>query len=365
MRRGSRYPILFVVIVSLGVFAYSAYLQEDANSDCNLVVSSSESIQAAVDAAAENEIICLSQGTWRENISLTTSLEIRAIESGQSILTNSAIGLPIVHITSASDLPQTVSVKISGVVITGADGQCEEPNEQICPGGMLIDSASDVAVENSSISLNLARSTGIWLRDHARISLNNTTISSNGSHGLRADDDTLVEIRNSTILDNGEFARELGTLFHGIQLSQNAVGVIQGSNISNNFDVGVFVIQNASVEIRSSNLEGNFQGVEQGTLGAVTIENSVISGSRSNGILIGFFGPVVLNNNAITGSSNFGITIFLERCGFNGGPEEFGGSISGRNNTIPGPNANDANENGAFCPNELQFLLSEEGGMFP
>ena len=356
-----------IVLSFLCAFAISIGVGQENSESCDVSVSTSESLQGAIDSASEDAVVCLHQGTWRENLSIQKNIELRAVESGQSILTNNATGLPIVHVTSLEEAPQTVSVKISGVVISGADGQCEEPNAEICPGGVLLDSLADVAIENSSVSLNLQRSTGIWMRDRAKLSLVNSTVSGNGSHGVRADDQSQLEITNSTVSQNGEFARDLGTLFHGIQLSQDTSGRIVNSVIADNFDVGVFVIQNAAVDILNSTISGNFQGVEQGTLGRVLIENSTIAGSRSNGILIGFFGPVILNNNTIRGSENFGITLFLERCGFNGGPEDFNGEISGSNNTIPGPNANedDANARGAFCPSELDFLLTPEGGSFP
>ncbi len=113
---------------------------------------------------------------------------------------------------------------------------------------------------------------------------------------------------------------------------------------------------------------GEFVGsgiaIEEGA--SVTITDSEITENEFHGIAIGQGSSVVLERNKIAKNGKYGVALQITSCmrGL-GVPPSFQGRISGKQNTIPGTGETEANLQGAFCPKELKFLLTEQGGSYP
>jgi parallel beta-helix repeat protein len=204
-----------------------------------VTVQPGESIQAAIDQATKGDVLCLAEGTWEENLVIEKSLTLRGMSAERTVIDGVQEGYPVVWIMGPEGEAQTVSVKVEGLTITGAEGGCADPDKEICAHGVLIQGAAQVAITDS-------------------------TISGNGD---------------------------------SILLWGSAQATIEGNEIINN------------------------QG--------------------------------------------YGVALYLKICGFAFGAETFQGHVAGRKNTIPGPDEPDGNKKGAVCPEELGFLMTEEGGEYP
>lgn len=70
---------------SIGSFGGGVLAQ--GQSGCTVTVQPSESIQAAIDQAAESAVICLAAGTWQENVKIYKSLTLRGVSHEQTKIT--------------------------------------------------------------------------------------------------------------------------------------------------------------------------------------------------------------------------------------------------------------------------------------
>jgi parallel beta-helix repeat protein len=98
----------------------------------------------------------------------------------------------------------------------------------------------------------------------------------------------------------------------------------------------------------------------------VTITDSEITENEFHGVAIGQGSSVVLERNKIAKNGKYGVALGIASC-MRGlaVPSSFQGRVSGRQNTIPGTGETEANLQGAFCPKELEFLRTEQGGSYP
>jgi hypothetical protein len=64
----------------------------------------------------------------------------------------------------------------------------------------------------------------------------------------------------------------------------------------------------------------------------------------------------------ITANGGYGVALFQRPC--HQIDWTFTGRVSGQLNTIPGPGEPEGNRKGAICPEELVFLMTEEGGEY-
>jgi len=69
---------------------------------------------------------------------------------------------------------------------------------------------------------------------------------------------------------------------------------------------------------------------------------------------------VTISDNRILSNGGNGVALYERPCYDT--DSAFAGCVSGGGNTIPGLGEPDGNRLGAVCPDELRFLVSEEGG---
>jgi len=69
-----------------------------------------------------------------------------------------------------------------------------------------------------------------------------------------------------------------------------------------------------------------------------------------------------IEGNTIINNRGYGVALYQRPCYDT--DKVFEGHISGKRNTIPGPGEPGGNGEGAVCPSELDFLMTEEGGCY-
>jgi len=204
--------------LALGIFAAvwlmlsSGFVAQDV-SRCTIRVRSGESIQAAVDQAPDNAVICLSPGTYIENLIIGKNLTLsgEGEEPTQVRVTGAAEGHPVIQVGSE----QEIEVKIENLAVSEAKGSSGD--------GIQIAGGVRVMIVNVCISENSW--CGVSVSGEARLTLTDSSVSQNYVSGLSVEDAAHVEVLDSRFESNKAFgviavsgdAQLVGTnnVFHG------------------------------------------------------------------------------------------------------------------------------------------------------
>ena len=268
-----------------------------------LHVQTGSSIQAAIDRAQPRAKIEVAKGTWRENLKIDKTIIIRGQGSQETTIIADQPGRPTLWIAPAS-APQTMSVTISNLTITGANGTCTSEARNLCADGILAQGSATVIV-------------------------NDCTIMANDRNGLYITDDARAIVSGSVFTDNHT----------GIWLSSSANATITNTDLSRS-TYGIVITEDARA----------------------TITYCTISENVKDGMIIADSAHVTLTANDITGNKRTGISVDMSSCYST--TRIFNGLIIGKGNTIPGPSDDQGN---AFsvCPATLSFLTTRSGGFYP
>ncbi|RLB42080.1 MAG: hypothetical protein DRH12_06585, partial [Deltaproteobacteria bacterium] len=101
-------------LVAAGLISVAESLAAQSRAN---ILSPDESIQQAIDAAPSGAVICLGEGTWKENIEIRKSLTIRGAGAGKTVIRSAELNRPVVWIEG-----DEIEVDLEGVTITGDIG---------------------------------------------------------------------------------------------------------------------------------------------------------------------------------------------------------------------------------------------------
>ncbi len=164
--------------------------------DCTVIVQPGQSIQQAVNSAAEGAVICLSAGTWEENVEIKKSLTLRGAGREESKIKGKEMGEPVIAIESDTE----IEVKIEGLAVTEAKGLD-------FTFGIWLAGKAKAVITDSTISDNGLR--GIVLGDSAQATISDSTISGNGWAGIELLGSAKLTLQKSTVQGNGTGLRLL------------------------------------------------------------------------------------------------------------------------------------------------------------
>ena len=126
-----------------------------AERSCTVTLQPGQSIQRAIDRAAEGDVICLAEGTWRESIKIEKSLTLRGQGQEKTIIKGKEVGYPVIWIESE----EVIEVKIEGLTVAEAKVGAKRTWKE---NGIRIGGEAKVSIQNSTISGN--RYEGILMR---------------------------------------------------------------------------------------------------------------------------------------------------------------------------------------------------------
>jgi len=285
------------------------------------------SLQEAIDAIAPGGTITLAPGTYEEGLTIWKPLTIRGAGKEETVLKplpNPTRGLIVSIIAGAK------GVALEGLTITGRAGD-----------GLLI--YGEASLKGLQISGN---GDGIRMWDSSRATISDSEISGNGVDGIEMKS-SQAEIFSSTISgnDNGIFE------MLGSQIT------ISDSEISGNDRYGIWMWGSSQAEISDSQISGNGDdGIWMYNSSQATISSSTISGNRKNGIRIEDSSQATIRGNKIFENKGYGVVLSQRPC-FDT-DDKFKGKVEGSGNEIHD------NGKGDVCPEELEFLKTEEGGCY-
>jgi parallel beta-helix repeat protein len=302
----------------------------------SLTVGSGESLQAAIDRATEGTVIHLVEGTWEENLRIERSLTLRGVGQEKTVIEGREEGYPTVRIISTKE----VAVRIEGLTIAGAHGECADWHRGICANGLLVQGPAQVKIIDSTVSEN--RKSGLFLGGEAQVEIIDSAISRNGHYGLWLMDWAQAKVSYSIISRNGFGPADgLDSARDGIALRGSAWAEIVDSTISKNGHHGLWVSASAQAEISGSTISGNKRG----------------------GIWLRDGAQARIWGNRIIDNNGYGVALYRRPCYVTS--HAFSGHIWGKANIISCQREPEGNDKHTVCPEELGFLMTEEGGEYP
>jgi parallel beta-helix repeat protein len=284
--------------------------QEEA--PCTIHVQPGESIQASIDAAPEGAVICLSEGTWLANLEIAKSLTIRGAGTSKTSIKGPSRSLATISVHSQEE-GKPIVVKISGLSITG-DYE-----------GLMVTGSAEVTITRCNISENYWG--GITVADNAQATIIDSIIVNHHDTGI-----AIAGAASATIIDCEVFGNHWGIL-----LNHSAHARILHVEIKDNH-WGIWALAKANVSVERCDISHNeFDGIR--------LQQSV---------------HINLDENRVAANRWYGVGLYASPC-FDT-DELFTGYVTGKNNIIPGSENPEGNEEGAFCPNDLYFLTTKQGG---
>lgn len=393
-----------IVIVSLLVVSFVTFGQQTPS--CTIFVQPGESIQEAIDKVPGGAVICLSEGTWEENLTISKSLTLQGAGDDKTIIKGTEEGYPVVSI---GGIPKSTWVKIASLKITGAKGDCVDLICSVCPHGVLIQGSAQATITDCIVSENGVF--GVMLEDSAQVAIINTVISGN-EWGIGLQNSSQATITHSTVVENRQSgmwltgsaqammaeSKILWNAGDGVEIEGFSGFVfwngfalftergqcqvqLKASTISDNTGDGIRLIGTASGYINGCEISGNNQdGVHVVRSELLTLVNadgsedviwdapqisvlvSKILENRGSGIVVEGDSWAILEGNMIQKNKGYGVALCTRPC-FDTG-DMFEGYVTGHGNKIPGPGEPNGNRKGAVCPDELDFLMTDQGGEF-
>ena len=284
-----------------------------------------QTIQAAINAAQPGDIILVSPGTYKENLTIRKSIELRGADAGVIIDGSRSRSAPTILIQRTRDVviqnleitggrrgiqverSQNVIIKNNLIQKNRRQGILITENSQ---GAQIIENRIfDTAPDEGNVLGN-----GIILNGDKNARVVSNSIARSAWSGLRLLS-AVAHIENNTFEENRHY---------GIEIWPNWVdsphvpshATVLNNTLKSNMRAGIFITEESVAEIRSNTiLDTQADSDKQyghGIWGAdgaqVSLAENTITGSQGHGL---FFesGRIVLGANTVTASAGCGIYI--------------------------------------------------------
>lgn len=379
--------LLATFVLFVGSLFNSAGAQDStqAGEGCTIVVQADESLQTAVDRAPEGSVLCLSEGTWEETVSIEKTLTVKGLGPERSrvsrfwISSEKTIMVRLERLKligsrffTSLEVLEAARVVLSQMVISS--GQERD--------GIKIRDRALVIIIDSEISET--RSSGIVLENSAQMLIVNSEISGNNGSGILLNDSSQATIINAVISENGNGLvlegssqaalsnlRISANKVNGLRLRDTSQVTLSDSKISRN-SVGVLLsgmsraIFSGSDDGSTEVYENNSDGIVIQDEARVDMRSLKISRNGGNGILLKGSARATIERSDIKSNDGYGVALYQSPCSeISNTNDIFQGRVFGKDNFIPGPDEVFGNEDGAVCPPGLEFLRTPEGGQYP
>jgi hypothetical protein len=326
-------------------------------------VSLGNSIQTAINSAAEGDTIVLAAGTYNETVTIAKDgLTIQGAGSGSTILDGGGSALPVISINGAKN------VSIKGLTIqNGYDGVNASNGASLTVENSILKNNNDdgLDIQNNCIAKFIGTLTaknnmgrGVSVANSSSLCLdkgNTMTLLSNQYDGIQVTQTSSAEIRGTLLADanvhtgirlslssslfsdgsitvQGTTGAGIGIFIHQASAFHASGGDLTVQNNIGTYGDGIMVARDSSLDLRGSspnvlitNNEKN--GIAAYQASSVRLDSGVkVNQNSGNGI--GIFQQSTLFASSIEVKNNLGVGI--------GGDE--GSSIDCQNSTITGNN---------------------------
>lgn len=291
---------------------------------------------------------CTVLGTWNDGIRLMDSSQ--ATIGTCTVSENRGDGIRLMDSSQATISTCTVSenagpsISLQGsarAMISGSNF-----SESGVGIGVVLSGSSQATISESTVSANWMN--GIWVRDSSQVTITGCAISRSGTDigvGIHLEDLSQGTFIECTVSGHG---------IAGIRLEDAAQVTVTESDISSD-EYGMLLGGSSQATISGCTLsENDRDGISLGNSARVTISGSTFSGNGEDGISMMDSSQAEIRDNEIFDNQGYGVALYQRPC-FDT-DSKFTGKVEG------GVNAIHDNDNGDVCPDDLKFLMTEEGG---
>jgi len=271
-----RRRLALATIVLLPVLLVGSTVTAGQTPSCTITVQPGESIQAAIDACPEGAVICLADGGWEENITITKSLTLVGGGPDRSGIAGHARGIPVIRIDGAAAITVTVA-NLSVRDAVGGTQECVSVYPQ---------QAQTICAD------------GIAVMGHATAAMENITVTGSGRMGVYATDYSTVSLRSCHISGSGRI---------GLFVRRYAVGTAESTIITNNNE-GAMVADSASLTLVSCEVTGSHSyGLYAGGQPTCVLRNCTVARNGNNGIALADSPQLTLTATSVTENTGWGV----------------------------------------------------------
>ena len=192
-------------------------------------------IQAAIEAADDGDVVEVGSGTYNENVVVTKSVTLRGVNTGE--------GVPVVN---AQGNGSAVVLKADGIVLEGMyitnAGPYPSAGIEVVSGDNVI---AGCAVMNSNW-------VGIYLKGSSNTTISGSISSNNGNDGIliyRAPGNLVAD---SVVSNNGD---------DGIAILSSDNNRVEANLVINNTDTGIFIDTSQNTVASGNTLSYNSKGI--------------------------------------------------------------------------------------------------------
>jgi hypothetical protein len=256
---------------------------------CTITVQSGQSIQQAINKAAEGAIICVAAGSFIENLTIHKSVTLQGAGQGQVTITATALATPVLRIASSTE----TLVEVHHFILTAKAGSWD--------ASMVIEGKAKVVLQDVQLA---GRGIGLHVKDSAQVTAQNAQISHN-SVGCIAEGASQVTFQDSQIVSNDT---------DGLRVSGSAQVSLKNTKVSGNRNSGLLVGDASRVNLSDSTVSDNgFAGLYAGSANdkaEIDVTNTKVSGNRYAGLLIRGSAHLTLSSSPVSDNGSDGL--FLE-----------------------------------------------------
>ncbi len=319
---GRRLAISVLVVLAIAIGLLIARPWHTPMPECDVVLRPGHSIQAAIDAAEEGDVICLAQGQWTETILIDRPLTLMGRGVERTIIDVGMAFRPAVEVSSRGTDP--IAVRLEGLTISGAGGGSAvevsgdavvQMSDCLISGrwyglraaGLATVTLSDCKITGSTLRAVVLRDAarasismsaisgntglGVWVSDSAEGTFVDCQISENGEHGFWLLDDARVELSDCIVEKNRG---------HGLWLTAGSTAQLDSTDISDNWDQGIWAGDSVTVELTDSKVLSNWHGIQLADGSGATIKGSTIAQNRFDGLRIEHSAHAAVSGSAIS-----------------------------------------------------------------
>ena|GEM_PF-1566930 len=231
------------------------------------------SIQAAINAASDNDTIYVSSGTYAGPVIVNKSLTLIGQDPNTAIIKGTTEEQCVVLCLNVDN------VNISGFTITGS-----------IKGINLTNSNYNVISGN-----NIIRNSqyGIFLRNSSNNYVNDNTVLDNTLRGiyLRENSNHNV-VNNNTVSHHSEW---------GIYIYRSRQNIVSNNTFSNNAERGIYLIESNNNTFSSNTVSNNTQGISIWSSRNIILRNNNMTGNTQNFDISGEYVHNIDDSNTING----------------------------------------------------------------
>lgn len=256
---------------------------------CAVTVQPGQSIQQAINKAAEGAIICVAAGSFIENLAISKSVTLQGAGQGQVTITATTLATPVLRIASSTE----TQVQVHHFILTAKAGSWD--------ASILVEGKANVVLQDVQLS---GRGIGLQVKDSARVSVQNAQITHNSVGGI-AEGTSQVAFQDSQIVSNDT---------DGLRASGSAQVSLKKTKVSGNRSSGLSISESSRVTLSDSTVSDNgFAGLYAGSANdkaEITLTNTKVSGNRYAGLLIRGSAHLALSGSPVSDNGSDGL--FLE-----------------------------------------------------